>query len=70
LLASKVVKFSLLANTSFANYFGGLAFKVKLGIKQEAIVNILYLINVLYYVENIYSSLFLVDTIGVNWYIN
>ena len=62
-------KVFFLAGIGFANYLGGLAFKVRLDIKQEAIINILYLINALYYVKNIYSGLFLVNIVGINWYI-
>ena len=66
MLIGKVVKFSFLAGTGFADYLRGLAFKVELDIKQEVIINILYLTNALYYIKDIYSSLLFVNIIGIN----
>jgi hypothetical protein len=66
---SDVLEFPLLAESGLVDYLGGLAFKVVLGIKQEAIVNKLYLMYFLYYLKDIYRGLFLVDLVGVDWYV-
>jgi hypothetical protein len=68
-LISKIIEFLFLADSGFADYFKSLVFKVRLDIKYKAIINILYIIYLLYYLKNIYRGLFLVYFVNINWYL-